>query len=464
MTSVRNHRQRLNGNSIIVLFLLLLTTIACSTTKKTGKPTTNTPPVRTEDKVSVYDPATGTYILVPRDAVKVDTIKWTEDKSAPIVTDKGDPIDSPDTKDKYEISLLVPLNSENYPDLETQIDSRLSRFLHYYGGMRIAAEEIEKQGLPVTVRTFDTEISVATLNEILKDPALRRSDVIVGPYDKENIEAVASFGALNEKIVVSPWLPAFNLDSENPYFIQTVPGLSKNAEAIMDYIADELSDRKIYLVARNNPTEIQRLTSFKKNTALRTEDLIIDDTSIELAKTNLGFLLDDREGTIFIMPYYAKTDEQFVSSFLRKLHADKGTHDVIVFGLPQWTGFSNLNPNYMESLSVHISSPTHVNTDHSTYRSFRDKFYRAYFTMPDSQAYLGYDLLMWLAHSLEEGGKDALTKGKPSGEFGLASGFDIKPVYKSDSNRPSDIKKPLYYENAKVRILKYVNQDFEVAR
>ncbi|MEO7907306.1 MAG: hypothetical protein ABIT06_10055 [Saprospiraceae bacterium] len=88
----------------------------------------------------------------------------------------------------------------------------------------------------------------------------------------------------------------------------------------------------------------------------------------------------------------------------------------------------------------------------------------AYFTMPDSQAYLGYDLLMLLAHSLVSGGKDALTKGKPSGEFGLASGFDIKPVYKSDSKGTSDIKTPLYYENSKVRILKYVNQDFEVAR
>ncbi|MEO7907305.1 MAG: hypothetical protein ABIT06_10050, partial [Saprospiraceae bacterium] len=144
------------------------------------------------------------------------------------------------------------------------------------------------------------------------------------------VEMVASFGALNKKVVVSPWLPAFSLDTENPYFIQTVPGLSKNAEAIMDYIADELINRKVYLVARNNPTEIQRLASFKKNTSVKTEDLIIDDTSIDLAKTNLGFLLDDRDGTVFVMPYYAKADEQFVSSFLRKLVADKGTHDVII--------------------------------------------------------------------------------------------------------------------------------------
>ncbi|HUR32021.1 MAG TPA: hypothetical protein VMZ69_11365, partial [Saprospiraceae bacterium] len=201
------------------------------------------------------------------------------------------------------------------------------------------------------------------------------------------------------------------------------------------------------------------LTLFKKNPKVRTEDLIIDDTSIELAKTNLSFLLDDPDGTVFVLPYYSKQDENFINAFMRKLHADKGTKDVIVFGMPQWTGFNSLSPNYMESLSVHISSPSYVNTHHSAYHNFRNKFFHQYFTMPDNQAYLGYDLLMWIAKTLVKEGPSGLIKGMPTEDFGLASGFVLKPVFK-EGIKKGEMKTPLYYENSKVRILEYRDQDF----
>jgi ABC-type branched-subunit amino acid transport system substrate-binding protein len=438
---------------------------ACSAPKAGAKkPGDPKPPVKdTSDKVRVYDPESGTYILVPRDAVKVDTVKWTEDKSDPILTDKGTIKDTPDKKSNYEISLLVPLNSDQYTSLDGYLDAKLVRFMQYYGGMRIAADEVQQMGLPVKFRSYDTESSMSQLNSILKDPIVRRSDVIVGPYEKDNLEEVAGFGLENEMFVVSPWLPAFNIETENPYFIQVVPGLNTHAEAIMDFIGTSFTSKKIFLVARNNPTEIQRLALFKNNPKVKFEDLIIDDESIDLSRTNLGFLLDDPDGTVFVMPYYSRSDEDFVNSFMRKLHADKGNKNVIVFGLPQWTGFNNLNSNYMESLSLHISSPDYVNTRHSSYRAFRNKFFQKYFTMPDNQAYQGYDLVMWLATTISKEGPDGLIKGTPS-EFGLSSGFGMKPIFREGAKKPSEMKTPLYYENSKVRILRFRDQDFELVR
>ncbi|HUR31072.1 MAG TPA: hypothetical protein VMZ69_06540, partial [Saprospiraceae bacterium] len=290
MISVQNLRQLLNGSSII-LFILLVNLCACSTPKSGAKkPADTTQPSKEKDdnKVRVYDPNTGTYVLVPRDAVKVDTIKWTEDKSDPILTDKEPkPTHIPEKKSQYEVSLLLPLNSDNYPELDGYIDAKLLRFMQYYGGMRIAANEVAHLGLPIKFNSFDTELSMTQLTEILKDPAVKKADVIIGPYDKENIEMVATFGLDNEKMVISPWLPAFSIDKENPFFIQVLPGLNMHAEAIMNFIGDRYLTKKVYLVARNNPTEIQRLTLFKKNVRVKTEDLIIDDTSIDLAKTNL---------------------------------------------------------------------------------------------------------------------------------------------------------------------------------
>ena len=465
MTSVPNHRLQLNGSSIAACFLMLCFLFSCTAPKAVSKKPSDPKPTSkdTSEKVRVYDPATGTYVLVPKEGSKVDTVKWTEDKSDPVLTDRGTVDDTPEKKSNYEISLLVPLNSDQYTSLDGHLDSKLIRFMQYYGGMRIAADDVQEMGLPVKFRSYDTDAISSGINELLRDPAIRRSDVIVGPYEKEDVELVASFGLQNEKFIVSPWLPAFNIDSENPYFIQAIPGLNTHADAIMDFIDRSYDPWKIFLVARNNPTEIQRLALFKKNTGVRTEDLIIDDESIDLSKTNLNFLLDDPDGTVFVMPYYSRSDEDFVSSFMRKLHADKGTKKVIVFGLPQWTGFNNLNSDYMESLSLHISSPTHVDSDHSGYQSFRNKFFHKYFTMPDNQAYQGYDLVMWLAKTISKEGPGGLIKGLPS-EFGISSGYSLKPVFREGAKKPSEMKTPLYYENSKVRILKFRDQDFVMIR
>ena len=437
--------------------------IACSTPKKAvKKPAEPDVTVKDDDKVRVYDPATGTYILVPRDAVKVDTMKWTEEKTDPLVTDQDKDTDTPDKKSEYEVSLLIPLNSLEYTSLDGYLDPKLVRFLQYYGGMRIAAEEIREAGLPINFHSFDTENSISQINAILSDRTVRESDIIIGPYDKEYLERVAAFGEEHEKFVISPWLPAFNIDEENPFFIQVVPGLETHAQAIMNYMQSAFDDKKIFLVSRNNPAEIQRLALFKNNPGVRTEDLIIDDESIDLAETNLSFLLDDPDGTVFMMPYYSRQDENFVNSFMRKLHADKGTKEVIVFGLPQWTGFNNLNSNYMESLNVHISSPTYVDRHHASYRSFRNKFFQQYFTMPDNQAYQGYDLLKWLAGSVAKNGLEGLIQDAPSSTFGVSTGFNMKPVYREGSHSVTEMKTPLYYENSKVRILAFRDQDFEL--
>ena len=163
MISVPSHRQLLNGSSILLIcFSCFLFLPACSTTKGTKKkPADTSQPSKDKDenKVRVYDPATGTYVLVPRDAVKVDTVKWTEDKADPILTDnESEKKDIPAKKSQYEVSLLIPLNSDNYPDLEGGVDSRLLRFLQYYAGMRMAANEVASMVLPVKFNSFDTEV------------------------------------------------------------------------------------------------------------------------------------------------------------------------------------------------------------------------------------------------------------------------------------------------------------------
>jgi ABC-type branched-subunit amino acid transport system substrate-binding protein len=467
MISVPSLLQRLSGSNLAFTTLVIFGLISCSTPRKVvEKPAPPSTPVETpaEEKVSQYDPKTDKVILVPRDAIKTDTVRWTEDPTPPIVTDEKVISPGPVGTDHLEITLLMPFNAANAPLFSDQQDPKLIRFIQYYAGMLMAMDQM---GFPLTnvrVNTIDVDDPSASVSQLMTRPEVRNADVIVGPYVKEDIDAIATFGLRNEIMVVSPWLPAYSIDEENPFLIQLFPGLNAHAQAITTYIKDEMPGKKVYVVGRDTPVERNRIQLFSRNNGLKTEELIIKDRSPDLVNTDLHALLSDDAGTIFILPYYSKNDESFVNAFMRKLHAEKDTREAIVFGLPQWTSFTNLNANYMESLSLHLSISAFIDVASPAYKEFRTGFFNKFHAVPDINAFLGYDLMTWLSNRVTQYGPEGLIGNMDRMQYGLASGFDIQPVYKSDVVAATEIKAPLYYENRRIRILGYKDQDFIIVR
>lgn len=445
--------------------MVLAVVISCSTPKKAIPSSSGdqVPPVPQQEEQPKPSEQDGD-VLKPRDAVQIDTVKWIEEKVPPVLTDPKDLPVKPPLKGKYDIALLMPFHASDAPLFSEAQDGRLNRFVQYYAGVRMALQEIDSMHLPVTTYTYDAEASPDAVSKLANEAGVKSADVIVGPYEKKDLEAVAAFGLAHKKYVVSPWLPAFPTESANPYLIQLSPALSSHAMAITDFIRDAMPDKKVYVVARDNATERNRVQLFTRDSMLDVQELVIKDASPELVNTDLHGKLSDDRGTIFILPYFSKNDEAFVTSFMRKLHAEKDTREAIVFGLPQWIGFSNLNPNYMESLSLHLSISSFIDISSPGYASFRSRFFHTYHTVPDLNAFLGYDLMKWVATRLVAAGSDALIESQMAAAYGLSSGFDIQPVYKPSSASGGTSSTPVYYENRKIRILKYLDQDFILVR
>lgn len=466
MISAPNHRQPLNGSNAFLLCLVICALCSCSTPKRVvvKPPQPSEPPVTKRDDVKQYDPDSDSVILVPRDAIKTDTIEWTEDKTPPIVTDDVIQPDKPVKDGAAEIALLIPFNAVNAEMFSEHQDPKLNRFIQYYAGVRMAIDQIDSMGLPVKVSSFDADAEAVPLSKLMAKAEIKNADVIVGPYEKKDLDILASFGLKNEIMVVSPWLPAFSGDSVNPFLIQLYPGLNTHAQAITEYIRDEMRNKKVYVVTRSNAVERNRAQLFIKTEGLDAEELVIKDSSPEMLNTDLHALMSDEKGTIFILPYFLKSEETFVNAFMRKLHADKDTREAIVFGLPQWVGYTNLNANYMESLSLHLSISSFIDVASPDYHYFKAGFYRKFHTIPDLNAFLGYDLMLWLAKSLSDHGQEGLIGHMDPQSYGLASGFDIRPVYKNTLDAPQEMNVPLYYENKRIRILQYKGQDFILAR
>lgn len=470
MISAPSLRLPLNGSNILLVMasVILLVLSACSTPKKTikSKPGTRTP-VEQDDLITVYDPATGTYKRVPREQLgKEDTAVIVVKDTAVARQVEKEPILPKETKDTYTVVLLMPFQASNADFGSDRKDGRLNRFVQYYAGALMALEPLGQfsGNRKINIQVFDADATSVSLNTTLQRLKELHPDVIVGPYDREAVQQVADFGLANEVMVISPWQPAFTVPENNPFFIQLTPGLQAHAQAIGAFIGEKMPANKVYVVGRSKqPAEVSRAQLFINAlpTNVEAETLYITDDTPELRNTNIVSLLSSTKPTVLILPYFSKSDEAFVYSVLRKFHAEKETKEVIIFGLPQWQGFTSLNSSLLEGMSVHLSTSSFIDITHPQYSRFRENFFNRFHTLPDQNAFTGYDLITWLSETLRMQDVEALIQNKDK-SYRMATGFDIRPVYRTDASTRSEMSTPLYYENQDIRIIRYQGQEFSI--
>jgi hypothetical protein len=74
--------------------------------------------------------------------------------------------------------------------------------------------------------------------------------------------------------------------------------------------------------------------------------------------------------------------------------------------MPQWLDFSrNLNEVFTR-LQVRVSSSVYVNTDHDRVKEFRQRFFTRYGKFPNSDAFLGFDVVMASTQLLKKYGSN----------------------------------------------------------
>ena len=163
----------MSGSRIVLACLWSSVILSCSAPRQA----TTIPPKETfpeEEKIKVYDPKTDSEILVPRDAVKVDTIEWKKDPTPPIVTESIIIKDKPAKKAMYDVAFLMPFNAVNAELFGDQLDPKLNRFIQYYAGITLAQQRIDSAGIALKVQSFDVSAATSSITKIIENPDLKK--------------------------------------------------------------------------------------------------------------------------------------------------------------------------------------------------------------------------------------------------------------------------------------------------
>ena len=463
------------------LAFALLTTAACDALKPATSPDRDDR--RTEDRRNgnddedldpiqsrrVYDPETGTYVIVQNAPTgKMDTVVWTDtpEERMPPITDSGanpyvppaggtDGVTGPSVATQlgtgangsrllssYNVDFALPFLTHMYLGSEDQVNENSKWALHFYSGAQMAMDELRsaaKEG-NFYVGVTDTKADDKQVRELIGEPDFTAAQLIVGPYVKGSVAAMAEAVKDKETVVVSPFSAGTGVSSNNPNYIQVNPTLNTHLKNILDHASTQQGADRIVLVTSGNDAEKSRIAALQTYHKVLKNDAAAEDLEVLTVDINAAAdaTFDDYltgRKTVFIVPVYE--DESFVANFLRRLYSD--TRDdfgrsVAVYGLPQWMDFTRINFDYYEGTNVHVSSSVFVDLLDPAVRSFRREFYDSYATLPREEAYVGYDVTRYFLRMLNEYGTRFQYSLPDNRETLLHTKFHFAPVVEASAD------------------------------
>lgn len=431
------------------------------------KAETTTVPKKDTPKEKTETPTKGKTVLV-------DTIQWKIDSKAkpPIMTGTNPPSSpygstdnngqtttpSPtptnDTKSSYTVTMLLPFNSDKYT--EGVIPPKAQFALDFYAGAKIALDSLATLPVNLTINVLDSR---GDFNKVSSRYEVTKSDVIIGPVDKDGVVSAIAYADRNNTTVVSPYFPTGDIEGSNPNFVQVKPSLKTHCLNIVKHLESHYSNAQVVLAARVKDNEVSRFAYFEEanrmySSAKYEEWRIEDDFAF-----NVEPYIANGRTTVFVVPSW---NEQFVTSFLKKLNNSPRRNQIVVYGMPQWMDFDkSLNPLY-ENLKVRISSSTFIDSGNPEVKNFKNKFLAKYGKLPHSDAFLGYDCMLYTGKMVfQYGAKFPLFIDREQQPV-LHTRFNFVPIFRATTTGNDTNDSVSKYENSYVNILRFQASAFRL--
>lgn len=410
MTLVRSHRLLLSGNKWLVLAGIIALE-ACSPKVRTvsAPPKTSTPEAKKEAEKIAEKPATA----------RVATI-----------------------------SMLLPFTLDDLNAGSQYTPATLSRAnlsLDYYQGFKLALDSLTAKGYSYKLQVFDTKDAPAASSNLAVTPAVRTSDLVVGPVFPDDLQAFTNVLAGSGKVIptVSPLSPAAPATVKDQFLVTVATPLEYHAWGAAAYINEHYKPKKVFILKSGYSDENKYTTPFKRgmDSLSKRKTKIIAPTIVRGRLDDLMPQLSTTEENVFVIP---STNQQFLMVTLHSLDSLAKRYPVTLFGHPSWAKFSYLKPDLLQRLKTRITNTDRVDYKSPQILAFIRNYRKAYHSEPTHYAIMGFDEGMYFGALLGE---------NPD---------DLKKLDKKDFtgllNKYRFIKKPgLGWINTHVNVLEYNN-------
>ena len=287
-------------------------------------------------------------------------------------------------------AVLLPFMAGSTTNQDEQL-----RMVEYYEGFLMAVDSLKKQGVSIDLYTYDTKGKTATTNNILAKKEMKDMDIIFGPANTQDMDALATFADKNDIRLVVPFAPKVDEVFKNPHIYQVNTPQSYLYSEVYEHFTRKFGDcNVIFLNACNGDREkddfIKGLKSELRNDGISYRDFTVTGNFYELTT-----VMDTLKNNVFIPTSGKSTALVKILPQLTQIRREMPHYNMNLFGYPEWQTYTNdylasfyeIDTYFYSSFYTNNLFPAAVNFTHSYRRWYSKDMANIY----PKYGMLGYD-------------------------------------------------------------------------
>ncbi|WP_159520006.1 LysM peptidoglycan-binding domain-containing protein [Sunxiuqinia indica] len=295
---------------------------------------------------------------------------------------------------------------------EEIIYPRSENFVHFYEGVLLAVDSLQKAGMKIQLHVFDTNQEQAVVDSLVQLDVFRELDLIIGPVFPNLQQPVADFAYKNRIPMVSPLSSSGNFEDNNPYYFKVNPTKDYLVRETADFIGEEYFNKNLIVLEMGEYKHLPEATlvdlcreKFFSNGFLNA------DREVHFHEYNFNregywglrrILSKDREN-VFIIP--SETEAQ-ISVAISNVNSLSEDFPVTLVGMSNFQRYHSIQPEYLHHTKLHLLSPYFVDYNSSFTNRFIEDFRSNFSAEPNQFSFQGYDIAFYFMSALFNYGKD----------------------------------------------------------
>lgn len=326
----------------------------------------------------------------------------------------------------------------------------LNSGLEFYEGVQLAADSLEKEGMPLDLFIYDSRSQGSSVNEVIRDGKFDSIDLIIGHVNANEAKALANAAAAKSIPFINATYPNDAGVSNNPEFIILNSTLYTHCFAMYKFIQKNYALPPVVMFRKKGAQE-DKLKSYFEEIAKTTSSvpLKIKYVTVEdnFTVDDLKEHLDEDRKTIVIA---GSLDLNFANNLTQSLASLYITQPTVLFGMPTWWDATDFTKPEFKNIEVFYSTPFYISPTNAFASALTNWFKTKFYSRPTDMFFRGYETLFHFTHLLQLTGNN-FGSSLSDKRFRVFTEFDIQPVLDSKTTTLD------YFENKRIYFIKKVN-------
>ena len=317
---------------------------------------------------------------------------------------------------QVRVALILPLRESGQP----------SRYLHFYEGVLLGIERLQRQGVSIDLQV-DAAVNPSALTQLLKSKEGERYDLIIGGDSEQSVELLAQCAKDQQAVYLSPFVWQSGKGQMYDHFFQLNPAQYRVTQRLQSAFVERYAGYEVLLVRCGEGDQADKFKAIE--TACREAGIAMQSRS--LRELTIGqWPRQSAKKCVILFNSSKKADLTAVLDAMRD--AQLSTSDYQLFGYPQWQTYGKNMEERLQAVRTTIFSTFYWDRELPESQQVREAYKHWYGRDIEegypSYALLGYDVVRYFISALSSYGRGFQQYQHQLPKDGLQSGFLFAPA------------------------------------